>query len=196
VVHASSAQFKTTFQVVAGSFDFEDIDVSGSPSSQAALEAAAAEERLVSAMYGAAPTPRRWSQPFAAPSHAEISSPFGIRRSYNGVFTGSFHTGTDFAMATGEPVYASNKGKVVLSRALVTRGNFVLIDHGLGVQTGYWHLSALRVEEGQEVERGDLVGLVGSTGLATGPHLHWELRILGVTVDSMSSVGRLLAPAQ
>jgi murein DD-endopeptidase MepM/ murein hydrolase activator NlpD len=180
--------------VIAGTFDFEDIDVSGIPSSTEALNAAAEEERMMGAIYSTVTTPQLWSEPFATPSQAEVSSPYGIRRSYNGVFSGSFHTGTDFALYTGDPVYAANKGRVVVARSLITRGNFALIDHGLGVYTGYWHLSALRVTEGQDIQRGDLVGLAGATGLATGPHLHWELRILGVTVDPMKAVGGHLGP--
>ena len=68
---------------------------------------------------------------------------------------------------------------------MAIRGNAVIIDHGRGVLTGYWHLSELHVVEGEEVSAGDSIGLVGTTGRSTGAHLHWELQIDGVAVDPM-----------
>ena len=190
----AARQLRAAFQVVAGSFEIEDIDVRGDPTATAALNASADEETMLAGVFRVATTLRRWTQPFAAPSLAPVSSPFGVRRSYNGILTGSYHQGTDFALNTGDPVAASNKGRIVLARLLATRGNAVIIDHGLGVYTGYYHLSAISVQEGQDAERGALVGRVGSTGLATGPHLHWELRLLGVPVDPLTAVGQYLGP--
>ena len=189
-----ATQSRVGFQVLAGAFDVEDIDVSTDPTATAALNASAQEETTLATVFASASATQRWSQPFAGPAQAPLSSPFGVRRSYNGVLTGSFHQGTDFALNTGDPVASANKGRVVLARLLITRGNAVIIDHGLGVYTGYYHLSALSVQEGQEVERGAFVGRVGSTGLVTGPHLHWELRVLGVPVDPMAAVGQYLGP--
>jgi murein DD-endopeptidase MepM/ murein hydrolase activator NlpD len=74
---------------------------------------------------------------------------------------------------------------VVLAEKLNVRGNAVLIDHGLGVFSGYWHQSKLVVQVGQTVKRGDLIGYVGDTGLVTGAHLHWEMRVGGIAVDPM-----------
>ena len=68
---------------------------------------------------------------------------------------------------------------------LPVRGNAVVLDHGMGVYTGYWHLSQLSVAPGQEVSQGDVIGLVGNTGRSTGAHLHWELRIDGIAVDPL-----------
>jgi murein DD-endopeptidase MepM/ murein hydrolase activator NlpD len=73
----------------------------------------------------------------------------------------------------------------VLADELIVRGNAVLIDHGLGVFSGYWHQSDLAVQAGQSVQRGDLIGYVGDTGLVTGAHLHWEMRVGGIAVDPM-----------
>jgi murein DD-endopeptidase MepM/ murein hydrolase activator NlpD len=72
---------------------------------------------------------------------------------------------------------------VALAQPLQVRGNAILLDHGRGIFTGYWHLNELRVAVGQKVAAGDLIGLVGNTGLSTGAHLHWELRINGIAVD-------------
>ena len=74
-------------------------------------------------------------------------------------------------------------GVVVLAEALQVRGNAVVIDDGGGVYSGYWHMSELGVAVGQSVQVGDVIGLVGNTGLSTGAHLHWELHIYGVAVD-------------
>ena len=79
-------------------------------------------------------------------------------------------------------------GRVVLAEELFVRGKAVVLDHGNGVFTGYWHLSALDVAEGDVVMRGQLLGKVGSTGLSTGAHLHWELRIAGMAVDPLQWV--------
>ena len=76
-------------------------------------------------------------------------------------------------------------GVVALAEPLHIRGNAVILDHGRGIFTGYWHLSEFRVKPGQIVKRGDILGLVGNTGLSTGAHLHWEMRIDGVAVDPL-----------
>jgi murein DD-endopeptidase MepM/ murein hydrolase activator NlpD len=85
---------------------------------------------------------------------------------------------------------------VALAEPLQVRGNAVILDHGRGVFTGYWHLSELRVTPGQRVAAGDLLGLVGNTGLSTGAHLHWELRIYGIAVDPMQFLAEPLVEPQ
>ena len=126
-----------------------------------------------------------WQGPFSLPvvSGTRVSSPFGTRRSYNGRPARSYHEGIDFAAPEGTPVYAPAGGRVVLAEELTVRGKGVLIDHGWGVVSGYFHLSRIQVKAGQEVELGDLIGRVGSTGLSTGNHLHWEIRVRSVPVD-------------
>jgi murein DD-endopeptidase MepM/ murein hydrolase activator NlpD len=126
--------------------------------------------------------------------NAPISSPFGGGRSYNGGPVTSHHSGTDFAAPEGVPVHASARGRVAWTGYLATRGESVMIDHGLGVFTGYHHMSQINVVEGHFVERGDVVGLNGATGLATGPHLHWELIIRGVNVDPVFWIYEGVAP--
>ena len=95
---------------------------------------------------------------------------------------------TDFTGATGTWYYqvrATNAGRVVMARHLEIRGNMVIVDHGGGLFSGYAHLSAITVQEGQAVQAGDLIGLVGNTGLSTGAHLHWEMSAAGVLVDAV-----------
>jgi len=127
---------------------------------------------------------RLWQGAFHLPlEKARVSSPFGTRRSYNGQPARSYHEGIDLAAPRGTPVYAPAAGQVVLAEKLEVRGKGVLIDHGWGVISGYFHLSRIEVRAGQEVKSGDLIGRVGSTGLSTGNHLHWEIRVRSVPVD-------------
>jgi murein DD-endopeptidase MepM/ murein hydrolase activator NlpD len=100
----------------------------------------------------------------------------------------SAHAGEDFSAPPGSEVLAPAAGTVLLAESLFVRGNAVMLDHGSGVITGYWHLQKLNVESGQRVEAGQTLGEVGSTGLSTGAHLHWELRVRGVAVDPMQWV--------
>lgn len=125
---------------------------------------------------------REWSGQFAAPADAEISDVFGIRRVFNGK-TQSTHYGLDFRVHTGTPVTAMNDGTVLLARFLYYEGNFVAIDHGQGLLTLYLHLSELKVKEGDPVKRGQVVGLSGGTGRATGPHLDVRVRWQGIYLD-------------
>lgn len=128
-----------------------------------------------------------WRDRFVRPIAAqyETTSPFGQRRAYVGGQFADYHAGQDFGAPVGVTVTAPAAGIVALAEPLQVRGNAVLIDHGLGIFTGYWHLSELRVAVGQQVAAGDLIGLVGNTGLSTGAHLHWEMRIYGVAVNPM-----------
>jgi murein DD-endopeptidase MepM/ murein hydrolase activator NlpD len=97
-----------------------------------------------------------------------------------------FHPGLDISADRGDPVYSTADGKIVNASAAGNYGNLVIVDHGYGIETRYGHLSAFKVKVGQVVKRGDLVGLVGATGRATGSHLHYEVR----------ANGRILNPLQ
>jgi murein DD-endopeptidase MepM/ murein hydrolase activator NlpD len=127
---------------------------------------------------------RLWDGLFSFPlaGGRRTTAPFGQRRSYAGGPVTSYHTGHDYGADTGVPVLAPITGTVALAEPLQVRGNAVILDHGQGVFTGFWHLSQIDVEEGQVVGRGERVGLVGNTGLSTGPHLHWEMRVHNVPV--------------
>ncbi len=142
-------------------------------------------ERLTEVWQASRGAPR-WDTPFAWPVDIRqwpTTSPYGVRRSYNGGPVRSYHTGQDIAAPEGTPVYAPAPGVVVLAEPLFVRGNAVIIDHGAGVTSNYWHLSEMLVEPGQEVTPGEIIGRVGTTGLSTGAHLHWEMRVFGVPVD-------------
>jgi len=147
------------------------------------------EERYLAGVFGQVTWPPRWTGGFRRPVTGPISSAFGSRRSYAGGVLSAPHLGVDLAVPAGTPVIAAADGRGALAEGLRVRGNAGVIDHGLGVYTAYYHLSQIRVQPGQEVRAGDLLGLAGSTGLATGPHLHWELRVFGVPADPLGWVG-------
>lgn len=134
-------------------------------------------------------TERRWELPFIIPmplgGDIWISGYFGEQRSFNGGPRGGHHGGTDIAAPHGTFVQSTARGTVVFAQEGLTRGNCVVVDHGAGVLSSYGHMSSLSVSVGDEIERGGVVGLVGSTGLSTGPHLHWELAVGGVLVDGL-----------
>ena len=110
---------------------------------------------------------------FIVPVDGKISGNFGNQRIFNGIPKNS-HSGIDIAALEGTAVKASGDGKVILSgNDYFYTGNMVIIDHGQGLQTIYAHLKEAKVKEGDRVKKGDIIGLVGKTGRATGSHLHW-----------------------
>ena len=111
-----------------------------------------------------------------------ITSPFGPRV-HPILGTTRLHTGIDFGSGFGTAIAAAAPGTVIHASGFGGYGNTVIIDHGGGMSTLYAHQSEINVANGAEVETGDTIGLVGSTGLSTGPHLHFEVRILGSPVD-------------
>jgi murein DD-endopeptidase MepM/ murein hydrolase activator NlpD len=125
---------------------------------------------------------RQWDGTFAAPADAATSDVYGSQRIFNGKAQRE-HQGLDFRVPTGTPVAAMNSGTVLLARFLYFEGNCVVIDHGQGLLTLYFHLSEFKVKEGDEVKRGQIVGLSGGTGRATGPHLHVGVRWQGTYLD-------------
>lgn len=129
-------------------------------------------------------TPRLWRETFVRPRPSVITSPFGVPRIFNGAVR-SRHYGVDFEGLWGAPVHAANRGVVALVADLYYSGTTVLIDHGAGLVTGYFHLSRVLVVPGDTVERGQLLGRVGATGRVTRPHLHWWGTYGEVTVNPL-----------
>lgn len=109
--------------------------------------------------------------------NARISSTFGEMRFVNNATTPTRHAGIDYAIECGTPVYASNAGYVEVSQFLTMIGNTIVIDHGLGLKTYYEHMESLEVEEDELVEKGQVIGYVGTTGYSTGCHLHFQAMI-------------------
>ncbi|MBI2911877.1 MAG: M23 family metallopeptidase [Chloroflexi bacterium] len=177
-------QGRATVLVVVASVSYPEESVALPASAGGPLSAGArAEFDQVEGLVRRYTSQKLWEGTFQMPVAGQTSSVFGARRTYSGRPADGQHTGWDLAAPHGAPVTASNQGRVVFAGPLLTRGNTIILDHGLGVHSLYLHLSRILVGEGDAVDRGQQIGLVGSTGLATGPHLHWEVRVGGATVD-------------
>lgn len=118
-------------------------------------------------------------------ANPRITSGYGYRDAPTAGAT-SRHDGIDFGGATGTPIYASESGTVVTAAYNSARGNYVVINHGNGIQTWYQHCSAVYVSVGQKVSRGQSIAAIGATGIVTGPHLHFEVHVNGSPVNPMN----------
>lgn len=137
------------------------------------------------------PSPEKmWEGLFMMPTSGELTLGFGDKLYINGAYSGS-HFGHDYANKEGTEVYASNSGKVILSAYTPSYGNTIVIDHGQNIYTMYLHLSALKVEKDQMVKKSDLIGLMGATGIATGPHLHFTAFIGEIIVDPTAWINQV-----
>ncbi len=124
-----------------------------------------------------------WEDPLTAPVPGCVLSPFGVKRLHNGKPTGEFHAGIDQRSPAGRPIHAVAGGIVKIAQAFAVLGGTVAIDHGQGLETMYLHMSKLLVAPGAQVKKGEVIGYVGATGRANGPHLHWVVDVNGVPVN-------------
>lgn len=125
-----------------------------------------------------------FEQQFIAPIKGPITSQFGLKRVYNKQPRNP-HSGLDIAAPKGTPVHTIAKGKVIATDDLFFTGNTVIVDHGHGILSIYGHLSKIDVKPGQNIQQGDVIGKVGKTGRATGPHLHWEMIVNQTRVNPL-----------
>jgi murein DD-endopeptidase MepM/ murein hydrolase activator NlpD len=174
-------------QVTGGDFATEQIVLSPETSKLLDPALTRAENERLNQVFGVFTPQQQWEGLFRVPIQGSmrVTSAFGTRRSYSGGPPTSYHGGIDYGAEPGTPVLAAGSGRVALAEELTVRGKAVIIDHGLGVFSGYYHLSEIVVQAGQEVKQGDPIGRVGSSGLSTGSHLHWEMRVGGVCVDPL-----------
>jgi murein DD-endopeptidase MepM/ murein hydrolase activator NlpD len=128
---------------------------------------------------------KRWEGDFAPPLNNAVTTVFGTKRIMNGKWI-SVHRGIDMKADAGEEIRASNDGRVVLEDDLFFGGNTIILDHGQGIYTIYMHLSKFNVSSGDVVSKGDVIGLVGSSGRATGPHLHFGVKVQEMSVNPVS----------
>lgn len=190
----SERRLERRLQVVAYDFPRERLIV---PPGQGELLDPAVRDRelaIVRPLYAIVTPEPTWQGRWRWPTDGPITTEFATRRAYNDGPFNEYHGGLDIGAPTGTPVVAPAAGRVVYAGPLAIRGNFVAIDHGLGLLSAYFHLSAITVSPGQYLQPGDLLGRVGSTGLSTGPHLHWEARIGGTPLDPRSWLSNELLP--
>jgi len=151
------------------------------------------EREKFSRAFSSSSRERLWQGEFVEPLVGEISSPFGLRRIINGARR-SPHTGADLRALTGTPVLAANHGRVVLRGDFFYSGKSLVLDHGGGLYTMYFHLSELHAEDQALVRKGDAIALSGMSGRVTGPHLHWGARINNARVDPFQLIAKISTP--
>jgi murein DD-endopeptidase MepM/ murein hydrolase activator NlpD len=187
-IEVGDATVQLPVTITAGAFPSVNIPPETSEPILSQEEKVQAETARMGALFGEV-TAIGWAprNRFSPPLVGDFprTSPYGSRRTYGDSPAITAHAGEDFSAAAGTPVYAPAAGLVILAEPLLVRGNAVVLDHGGGVYTGYWHLSELAVEPGDLVTPGQRLGAVGSTGLSTGAHLHWEMRVGGLPVDPL-----------
>lgn len=159
------------------------------PVDPAVLERIARERAMLKELFGQRSVSGRLGS-FLLPVRDPPGSPFGLRRILNGK-PRSPHAGVDFRSPMGTPVRSAARGKAVFAGELYYTGRTVILDHGEGLYTLYAHLDEIRCRAGQLLETGEVLGLVGSTGRSTGPHLHWGSKLRGDRVDPLALVGLL-----
>ena len=177
---------KVPLQIVDGNYKSETLRVEPGQItlSKKNPERVAREKKEIQRIYANSRNTRLWYGSFEKPLAGDTTSAFGTSRLFNGQHR-SYHRGIDLRAGVGTPVKVSNSGFVRLARNLFYSGDIVIVDHGLGVFTNYAHLSKIEVMEGQYIARGDPIGLTGSTGRVSGPHLHWGVKVNGVYVDPL-----------
>jgi murein DD-endopeptidase MepM/ murein hydrolase activator NlpD len=176
-------------KIVAGDYKKEKLHVAPSRAkiSPKNRRRIAKEQKEAMRIYRSS-TPKLFiSSPLRYPMDSKITSRFGNKRLFNGVLK-SYHSGTDFRAKVGTPIRAVADGRVVLAKNRFFAGNSIILDHGEGIYTGYYHLSRFKVKPGTYVKAGDIIGLAGATGRVTGPHLHFSVRVNGVQVDPMQFI--------
>ncbi|WP_293912179.1 peptidoglycan DD-metalloendopeptidase family protein [Deinococcus sp.] len=151
----------------------------------------AAEDEMVNQGYFARGAPL-WTRPFVAPlDRPPLRGSFGQSRTYVAGGPVAYHYGADYPAALGSPVRAVNDGKVLIAGQFPVRGGLVMIDHGGGVTSLYFHQSKVQVHVGEQVSRGQVIGQVGTTGISEGPHLHLEIRVRGEATQPENWINRL-----
>ena len=146
------------------------------------------EQAEVTALLDKITEEKLWESGFLVPTEGKIAGTFGLKRILNGQ-PRSTHSGEDIDAPLGADVHASNTGKVILAQDLFFSGKSIILDHGWGIYTMYFHLSEINVLSGEAVKKGQVIGRVGASGRATGPHLHWGLRLGGARVNPFSLAG-------
>ena len=180
------------FKIVEGEYKKEKITVEGSKVTppKDVLKRIEEEREEANKIYATANVGLKFNSKFILPMSSVVTSPFGTARVFNGTLK-SYHGGTDFRAAVGTSVIAANDGVVVIAKDRYYAGGSVVIDHGEGIYTQYYHLSALNVKVGQSVKKGDIIALSGASGRVSGPHLHFGVIVGSVQVNPLNFVKKI-----
>lgn len=177
---------RRTIAVAPGRWDIQNIDASPTAgvSSAEFQRRRAPELARINAARAQANDVDGWRQDFIWPAQGRISGVFGSQRIYRGT-PGNYHSGLDIAAPTGTPFAAPADGVVILAadQPFTLEGHLLMIDHGNGLNSAFLHCSKLYVREGQRVRQGQPLGEIGATGRATGPHLHWSMKLRSARID-------------
>ena len=185
----SAAGGATTVTVVARAYPVQKLTVAPKyvTPDPALKERIDRERKLMGAALTTRSAVRHWNLPMLRPVPGKITSLYGLRRVFNNQPRAP-HKGLDFRAAQGDPIAAIADGTVVLTGDFYYAGQFVVVDHGLGVVSISMHMSEIVAQKGQAIKAGDLIGLVGSTGRSTGPHLHLGVSVLGQSIDALTLI--------
>lgn len=172
------------FAVEAGTYPVSRVMLSAQRDQLVASGQMERDAKVLDAVYQPSPRQERlWSGYFIMPATGVISSLYGTRRSYTHRASLTAHSGLDIANDEGTPIVAPNRGRVVFAEWLDAFGHSVVLEHGQGVFSYYLHMKESLVKKGDLLEAGDPLGVMGSEGVATGPHLHWSFVVSGERVD-------------
>ena len=184
-----------SLEIVDGNYKKETITITNTekvkpnPKNQERIKRERDEANQIYSRYD---SKRYWTLPFVMPMESKITSQYGTARMFNGEIK-SYHGGTDFRAAIGTPIYASNDGVVVIAKDRFLAGGSVVISHGEGIFSMYYHCSELKVKVGDKVKKGDLVALSGASGRVSGPHLHFGFFVNGTQVDPLDFIAKMNA---
>lgn len=185
---------KTQLHIDEGDYKKETLTVAPSkvdpPKEQ--LDRIYSEYNEAMQIYGSSTDTLYFDKPFIIPLDSKITSSYGNARIYNNSLQG-FHGGTDFRAAVGTPIKAANDGVVVIAKDRYYAGGSVVIDHGYGIYSTYYHLSSIDMQVGQNVQRGQVIGLSGKSGRVTGPHLHFGMIVGGYAINPLDFIQKINA---
>ncbi|WP_253201149.1 M23 family metallopeptidase [Sphingomonas quercus] len=184
-----------TLAVAPRAWEIEELPIpKGTSPSPEFLRIRGEELRQIAAARAIGTDAAGWTQSFHWPITGRISGLFGSQRVYRGE-KGAYHSGTDVARPAGTPVAAPADGVVILAadHPFTLEGNLLMVDHGMGLNSSFLHLSRIDVKPGDHVRQGQIIGAVGMTGRATGPHLHWSLKWRDARIDPLLLAGPMPA---
>jgi hypothetical protein len=189
-----TVNLEQSVEITPDTREIEELNLSSDTTSVITPEGRELEKTTMDGAYAKAaehPFPL-WSEAFMQPIEGRFTSSFGSPRRYVAGGNVSYHYGADIAAPQGTPIYATNAGRVLVADFYPIKGGLVVIDHGASVYSIYMHQSKIVTKVGETVSRGQQIGEVGTTGLSTGPHLHWEIRVNQVATNPLTWVGKLL----